>query len=259
MRKSAFVLVLLLLPSVLMAQGTVTIQSVSGKVDWKPVNAAQFSPLSASTQLVHVGDQIRTGVGANLYLALPDTSYLVISENSTVTIQDFWAADTRNLVDVLVGRVRFYIQKIGGKPNPYRVQTPTALIAVRGTTFDVISYDGRQTEVACLEGRVAVETRGLPDREVILEPGKKTMVIPGVPPIVPVALEDSLMKNRVIHVARQDEIDSILNGRSAPSIDRRGRDNDRMNRTGDPLQGVGSTTTTDVQRTKPGTLRFPPQ
>jgi len=260
MKKSTLVLLLLLLPTVAMAQGTVIVSSVIGSVEWKSVAAAKFSPLLASTRSVQVGDQIHTGAGANLILTLPDSSYMVVSENSTITIQDFWAGtNVRSLVDVMMGKVRFYIQKIGGKPNPYRVQTPTALIAVRGTIFDVATYDPKSTEVACIEGRVAVETIGVPDREVILDPGMKTMANAGAAPVVPVALNESLLKNRAIAVYRKDGDDPILSGKDTPSLDRMNRDNDRTNRTSDPLRATGSTTTTDTQRAKPGTLKYPPQ
>jgi FecR protein len=259
MRKAIFVLIVLLLPTLALAQGTVTVSSVIGQVELKAAGMAQFSPLPATTRLVHAGDQIHTGVGANLILTLPDTSYMVISENSTITIQDYWATGTgRSLVDVLMGTVRFYIQKIGGKPNPYRVQTPTALIAVRGTTFDVATYDPKTTEVSCLEGSVTVESIGVRDREVVLEPGMHTMVRAGAPPAVPVALNESLLKNRVIAVVRKDGDDPVMDGVDTPTLNRLLRDNDRMNRTIDPLQGSRSTTTTDTQRAKPGTLRYPP-
>ncbi len=259
MSKLAFALVVLLLPTMTWAQALVNVSAVTGPVEAKSVNAAQFSTLSPSTQMVHVGDQIRTGPGGSVILTLPDTSYLVISENSTITIQEFWAPNMRNLVDVVMGKVRFYIQRIGGKPNPYKVQTPTALIAVRGTTFEVTTYDPSQTIVACLEGRVAVETVGIPDREVILEPGRQTLVRPGAPPVVPVALNEALVKNRVIQVVREDAPDPTMPGKNAPSIDRRIRDNDRMNRTLDPLQSPSSTiNSSDTQRAKP-TLRYPPQ
>jgi hypothetical protein len=258
MRNSTFGLLLLLVPTAALAQGTVAVSSVVGSVEWRPVTAARFAPLPVSTQMVHVGDQIHTGAGANLILTLPDTSYIVISENSTVTIQEFWAGSTRNLVDVVVGKVRFYIQRLGGKPNPYRVQTPTALIAVRGTTFEVASY-AKQTEVSCLEGRVAVETVGLPDREVILEAGMHTLVYAGAPPVIPVALNESLIKNRVLQVVRKDGEDAVLTAKTAAAIDRQIRDNDRMNRTTDSLPGSNSSITTDTQRAKPATLRYPPE
>jgi hypothetical protein len=112
------------------------------------------------------------------------------------------------------------------------------------------------TEVSCLDGSVAVETIGLPDREVVLEPGNKTQVRFGAPPVMPIALNESFMKNRVIPVVRKDAEEPLLAGKSSPSMDRLLRDNDRRNRTADPLQAPRSTTTTDIQRSKP-TLKYP--
>jgi hypothetical protein len=77
-------------------------------------------------------------------------------------------------------------------------------------------------------------------------------------PVIPVALNEPLIKNRVIDVVRKDAEDPILNGKNAPAIERMLRDNDRRNRTSDPLQSPNSTTTTDTQRAKP-TLRYPDQ
>jgi len=92
MRKLTLGLVLLLLPIGAFAQGTVMVAGVLGAVEWKPAGNAKFASLQPSTQIVHVGDQIHTGPNATVTLTLPDTSYMVITENSTVTIQDFWAS-----------------------------------------------------------------------------------------------------------------------------------------------------------------------
>ena len=62
---------------------------------------------------------------------------MVVSENSKLVVDDFWSGSVRSMVNLMLGQVRFYIQRLGGRPNPYSVRTPTALIAVRGTIFDV--------------------------------------------------------------------------------------------------------------------------
>lgn len=256
MRKVIPVLLLLLLPSVLLAQGTVRVSSLYGPVEWKSGASKNFVPLGASTQTVQIGDQIRTGPGGTSMLELPDGSYMVVSENSTLTIQDFWAPTLKSLIDLMVGKVRFYIQRFGGRPNPYRVGTPTALIAVRGTIFEVTVDDALFTEVRCLEGRVGVESAGLPDREVILEQGKKTLVRPGEYPLTPVNNDEALAKNRVVRVVRKNVPDVSSPAKGAPSIDVFARDNDRRNRTSDPLAAPGSRTNDDVRRGKP-TMKYP--
>jgi len=252
MKKALLLALLLLLPSAVWAQVGLRVSSVTGTVEWRAASG-NFRTLTTS-QPVHVGDEVRTGPDAQLILEVPDGSYMVVSENSKLIVEDFWSGDLRSLMNLMVGRVRFYIQRLGGRPNPYRVTTPTALIAVRGTTFDVVVDEAQIAEVRCLEGRVAVETVGLPNREVILEPGRKTLIRPGEYPLPPVANDAELMRNRVIHVVKKNVPDTNANG--APSIDVLAQDNDRRNRPADPLRGGSSTNTTNTERGKP-TLNFP--
>jgi hypothetical protein len=155
------------------------------------------------------------------------------------------------MVNLMIGQVRFYIQRLGGRPNPYSVQTPTALIAVRGTVFDVNVDPAQIVEVRCLEGRVTVENLG---REVVLDEGFKTLVRPNEIPLRPVRNEADLIKNRVIELKRKGAPETDADGN--PSIDVLSTDNDRRNRPNDPQFGGHSSTIDNPQRAKP-TLTFP--
>jgi ferric-dicitrate binding protein FerR (iron transport regulator) len=252
MRKSLLLTLMLLLPAALWAQAALKVSSITGTVQWRAVSSQSMRPLTSS-QPVQVGDEVRTGPDAQLILEVPDGSYMVVSENSKLIVEDFWSGNLRSLMNLMVGKVRFYVQRFGGRPNPYRVTTPTALIAVRGTTFEVTVDEAQIAEVRCLEGRVAVESVGLPNREVILEPGRKTLVRPGEYPLPPVSNEAELIKNRVIRVVKKNVPDTNANG--VPSLDVLAQDNDRRNRPADPLRG-GSSTTTGTDRGKP-TLNYP--
>jgi len=128
----ALVALLLLLSSILPAQGTIKVASVYGPVEHKTLIATAFVPLSSSTVLVNVGDRVRTGPGATLTLELPDGAFMIVYENSMLTIQKLGTSNLRNLINVVMGNVRFYIQRPGGKSKPHGAGTPTALIAVRG-------------------------------------------------------------------------------------------------------------------------------
>jgi len=247
------VVLMLLLPAALSAQGTLRISSLYGPVEWKAVSSASFSPLAPSTQTVQIGDELKTGPGGTVMLELPDGSYMVVSENTTLAIQDYWSGNLRSLVNIVVGKVRFYIQRLGGRPNPYRVTTPTALIAVRGTTFDVSMDESQVVEVRCLEGSVAVESVGLSDREVILEPGRKTLVRPGEYPLMPVANDQALDTNRVIRMVKKSA--PAGNSKDAPSVDILVHDNDHNNRAADPLHGPASRNSDKTDRAKP-TLNY---
>src|SRR5262245_10542076 len=251
MRKVLVISALLLLPTALFAQGTLRVSSIVGPVEWRAASSSSFVPLT--TQIVQAGDELRTGSGATIILMVPDGSYMVVSENTKLLIEDFWSGNFHSIMNLMLGQIRFYIQRLGGRPNPYTVRTPTALIAVRGTTFDVAVDDAQFAEVRCIEGRVTVESIGLSDREVILEPGYKTLVRPGEFPLTPVRTEAELNRNRLVRVQRKNVPDANANALS--SIDVLARDNDRRNRGSDP-QGPNSRANSNVERTKP-TLSFP--
>lgn len=147
-------------------QGSVQISRASGGA----LNRIQFSV----NDTVFTGDVIKTGAGGRLVLGLADGSQAIISENTTVEIKDT-RNSPRTIFNILRGKTRIKIEKMGGKPNPYRVTTPTTVIAVRGTIFDVF-VKGDKTEVFVKEGEVSVSNLFIPAQEVVLIPGQFTRV-----------------------------------------------------------------------------------
>ena len=89
-----------------------------------------------------IGDSVQarqvivTGPDGFAQFQVSDGSTFEVYPNSNVVFRKN-PPNWRDLLDVLVGRVKIHIQKFGGQPNPNRILTPTAVISVRGTTFDV--------------------------------------------------------------------------------------------------------------------------
>jgi len=129
------------------------------------------------------GDVIKTLKGGRLVLGLTDGSQAIISELTTVEITDL-SKSPRTIFNLLRGKTRIKIEKVGGRPNPYRVNTPTAVIAVRGTLFDVL-VTSKETQVYVHEGEVAVSSLIAPEAPVILSPGQRTRVQQAQPPESP--------------------------------------------------------------------------
>jgi hypothetical protein len=112
---------------------------------------------------LNVGDSVQvkqvivTGPDGFARFQVSDGSTFEVYPNSTVTFRNSGASNWRDLLDVFVGRVKIHIQRWGGQPNPNRIHTPTAVISVRGTTFDVsVDPDNETTLVAVEEGAVDV-------------------------------------------------------------------------------------------------------
>jgi len=125
------------------------------------------------------GNEIETGAGGRVILRLTDGCLVTIHPNSRVVIEDFRAAPSvRELIRVLAGYVRVKIYHTAKRPNPYRVNTPVASIAVRGTEFGVNVALTGETRVTVFEGLVEVTSQINPQQKRLLTPGRSIVVRP---------------------------------------------------------------------------------
>jgi hypothetical protein len=109
---------------------------------------------------------------------------VVVSPESVVTLKDFRAASSlRELFEITLGMVRVKINHFAGKPNPYRMNSPTASIAVRGTEFTIEVDASGATQVTVIEGSVEVTSLTDPARSVLLQAGQTfRMIAANLPP-----------------------------------------------------------------------------
>ena len=114
---------------------------------------------------VNLRQTIVTGADGFAVFQVSDGSTFEVYPNSRVVFRNN-AGGWKDLLDLHLGRVKVFIQKFGGQPNPNRVTTPTAVISVRGTVFDVrIEDEDATTLVTVDEGQVAVRHSLLPPSE----------------------------------------------------------------------------------------------
>jgi hypothetical protein len=112
-----------------------------------------------SGDIVRAQQIIVTGPDGFAIFELADGSSFHVFPNSRVSFRTN-PGDWRDLLDLWIGRVKIFIQKFGNQPNPNRIFTPTAVISVRGTVFDVAVEDEEDTTlVAVEEGQVVVRHR----------------------------------------------------------------------------------------------------
>jgi FecR protein len=122
---------------------------------------------------------IKTGPDGYAKFQVSDGSTFEVFPNSEVTFRKSYGIG--DLLNVWMGKVKVYIQHFPGVPNPNNVTTPTALISVRGTIFDVdVQADGT-TFVTLDEGLVDVRHLLVASRIIRLNPGESVQVLPNVP------------------------------------------------------------------------------
>lgn len=127
--------------------------------------AGQVSILEGPGQLkalflnnpVYAQQKIVTGADGYARFLLEDHSSFEVFPNSQVTFKEDWPG-IGNLLNVWLGKVKVYIDHSKG-PNHNSVSTPTAIISVRGTIFDVDVEDVDGTTLISVDtGWVHVRT-----------------------------------------------------------------------------------------------------
>jgi hypothetical protein len=151
----ALVLSLSLLSSAALAQQACEVVAVSGEAQRMDGKA-----LAVGDRL-DVGTTLRTGAAGRVRLKFGDGSVLVLANSSQLRIEAFSAGGARPREAVLL----LELGLIGQRVNPaaggsWKVRTPTAVTAVRGTEFSVEVGDDRATAVLVRSGAVDVEPAG---------------------------------------------------------------------------------------------------
>jgi hypothetical protein len=144
--------------------------TLSGQVSVLRDNSPWALDLGDSVQPRQI---IVTGPDGYALLQVSDGSTFEVFHNSRVVFRDN-PGNWKDLLEVWLGRVKIQIEKVGGQPNYNKVRTPTAVISVRGTVFDVTVEDEDATTMVTVdEGQVAVQHALLPRGDPkILNPGE---------------------------------------------------------------------------------------
>ena len=129
-----------------------------------------------NSDIIPAGQEIVTGPDGHAQMELQDGSHFEVFPGSRVIFHSN-RGNWRDLLDIFLGKDKVHIQKLGGRPNNQRVHSPTALIAVRGTTFEVVVESSNATVVSVVEGLVEVSNRVRPGDAILLKDGESVRVI----------------------------------------------------------------------------------
>ena len=131
---------------------------------------------------VMAGDELITGENSYATLQTSTGATVRVFPDSRIRFSEH-SADIQEFLHLFFGSIKVHIERLTGRPNPHRMTTPTAVIAVRGTTFSVFVDENNSTLVAVDEGVVSVANIRFPNQEVILHGGQRTWVHEGQPPM----------------------------------------------------------------------------
>jgi tetratricopeptide (TPR) repeat protein len=142
---------------------------VSGTVEVAPTGTANFVAAHAS-QVLHVGDQIRTGKNSRATVRLSNLSLIRVYELTTMSIRPPSKAERNAAIEVKTGSTYFFNRD---KPNETQFATPSSSGAIRGTEFNLAVDENGRTDLALLDGQVVLSNA---QGSIQLESGERAVV-----------------------------------------------------------------------------------
>ena len=164
-----------------------TISEWKGEVHVQLPAAKMYSPKRG--QVLPAGTVVETGEGRLVLVLRTDESEILVQPHTRLLVSEPVPGNW-NAVEILVGRVRAYIRKRTGGAPPFQMGTPSAVIAVRGTRFDVEVNRRGVSEIDVFDGLVEVASSTVSAASVLVSPGFSTRVGMGTPPENPVPTEE---------------------------------------------------------------------
>jgi len=214
--------------------------------------AGQVSVLNGGYQkALFPGDSVQpqqlivTGPDGFARFQVADGSTFEVYANSKVIFREN-RGNWIQLLNVWLGRVKVFIQHKPGIPNPNEVSSPTAVISVRGTVFDVEVRDEDTTIVSVDEGLVSVRNHTAPGNSIALHPGESIVVIRNQP-LIAQGIDKSGAIQAAYRVVR-DTMWQVLVGRRQAGA----TPGTVPTSQGDKGKGGGTTTTTPAPGSPPG-------
>jgi FecR protein len=136
-------------------------------------------------QVLVAGTVLETGDGRMALILRTDESEILVQPHTRLVVREP-APGNWNAVEVMLGRVRAYIRKRTGGTPPFQMGTPSAVIAVRGTRFDVEVNGRGVSEVDVFDGLVEVASSTISGSSVLVSSGFSSRVGIGTAPETPV-------------------------------------------------------------------------
>jgi hypothetical protein len=142
---------------------------VKGRVLVKTGNAESFYPARRGAPLFF-GDQIKTEAGALAHVLFKDGATLLVKEKSDFTLEGNKRDTT---VSFRVGEFLIGLKRKLRPDEKFRVRTPAAAAAVRGTLFWGLSDANQDSHYACFVDAIEITAQG---KSLLLEKGQKVKI-----------------------------------------------------------------------------------
>jgi hypothetical protein len=134
------------------------------------------------------GDRIKTALNSRVELSMPDGSVLRINENTIFDVNEIKDAEVdkedKFKFTLWAGNIWAQFKKIVTTRQVREIESPSAVVAIRGTTLELDVDQNQNTLVRVEEGRVSVKSKDITG-EVLVGANQETFVERGSAPTEP--------------------------------------------------------------------------
>ncbi|MFI5205684.1 MAG: FecR domain-containing protein, partial [Candidatus Paceibacterales bacterium] len=126
---------------------------LDNNVSVKPAPNEPFTEVLGTTVNVNEGSNVKTSLTGRATIESLGQSTVVVDKNSEFTVAE--STQHKTTISLLAGNLWAKVQKLFGQGEYFKVQTPNAVVTVRGTSFGVL-YANDVTTVMVAESRVSL-------------------------------------------------------------------------------------------------------
>jgi len=183
---SFFLVLQLIIPYSIFAAVTGEFSSVIGGV--KQTRGKEvIKPVVKSP--IQVKDIILTDKDSSAMMVFPDNSMIKLEQNSKLEIKEFLFKEKSRtaIFSLAVGKMSATVNKFIGDNNVFEVNSPTAIVGVRGTGFEFVealnAENKNMATVSCTEGSLnlsALSPAGTVVSTGVLEAGQVAVIVGGI-------------------------------------------------------------------------------
>jgi hypothetical protein len=156
--------------------------NIEGEVLVKKAGTSDWVTAKVDMEL-KAGDAIKAGNAANAVVTFFDGSTIELKSDTQVEIRELVQGKTTSIrLQQVIGESISRVKKLIDPASRYEIETPAAIIGVRGTIMSVTVAKNGTTIVGNEEGLISVTSQG---KEVLIPEGKHSTINPGETPSEP--------------------------------------------------------------------------
>ena len=191
----AFMVIFTLLTSASFMQNksTAKIKFLIGKAEILSKNQTDWRTVKLN-MIIKSGDRIKTLLNARVEIDMPDGTLIKVNENSIFDVKEIRTVEQdkedKMSFTLWAGNIWARFKKVVNTRQARQIESPSAVVAIRGTTLDMNVDNNQSTTVRVFEGSVSVISKDA-EGEVIVGTNQETTVDKGRAPTSPQTIKDA--------------------------------------------------------------------